>query len=102
MNRKTWPRNAASGMVILAFAAFAFGGAAAAQETKRKGVAVRHPNLLLDRKEIEQIRRKVREHIEPVGARYRIVDDARPGFGGGTGFAAARRSGVQYSWAASS
>src|SRR5262249_4487427 len=45
---------------ILVFAAF--GAAAAAQESKRHGVAVRHPNLLLDQKEIEQIKLKIRDH----------------------------------------
>ena len=49
MNRKTRPWKAASGLALLVFAAF--GAAAAAQETERKGVAVRHPNLLLNQQE---------------------------------------------------
>ena len=60
MNRNTRTRKAASGVALLVFAAF--GAAAAAQQTERNGVTVRHPNLLLDRKEIEQIKLKVREH----------------------------------------
>jgi hypothetical protein len=40
----------------------AFGAAAAAQGAGRKGVDVRHPNLLLNRQEIEQVKHKVREH----------------------------------------
>jgi hypothetical protein len=60
MNRETRPWNASSGVALLVVAAF--GAATAAQETERKGVAVRHPNLLLDRKEIEQIKLKIRAH----------------------------------------
>jgi hypothetical protein len=51
---------ATPGLALLVVAAF--GAAAAAQEAGRKGVAVRHPNLLLDRQEIEQVKVKVREH----------------------------------------
>jgi hypothetical protein len=40
----------------------AFGTAAEAQDNRQKGVEVRHPNLLLDQQEIEQIKVKVREH----------------------------------------
>src|SRR5262245_30443741 len=60
MNRKTRPRKATSGIAFLVVAAF--GAATAAQEIERKGVAVRHPNLLLNQQEIEQIKLKVREH----------------------------------------
>ena len=34
----------------------------AAQEAGRKGADVRHPNLLLNRQEIGQVKQKVREH----------------------------------------
>ena len=60
MNRNTRNQKAASRVALLGFAAF--GAAAAAQQTERKGVAVRHSNLLLNQKEIEQIKLKVREH----------------------------------------
>jgi hypothetical protein len=60
MARKTRVWKAASQVTILVFAAF--GAAAAAQEAKRHGIAVRHPNLLLDQKEIEQIKLKIRDH----------------------------------------
>src|SRR5687768_7318590 len=36
--------------------------AAANQEPRREGAAVRHPNLLLNTDEIEQVKAKVREH----------------------------------------
>jgi hypothetical protein len=60
MNSKTLPGKAGWGLALLVCASF--GAAALAQETKRQGVSVRHPNLLLDQKEIEQIKLKVREH----------------------------------------
>jgi hypothetical protein len=60
MNRRIQPCKFTAGAAFLVVAAF--GAATAAQETARKGVAVRHPNLLLDRREIEQIKLKVREH----------------------------------------
>src|SRR3954454_12089547 len=60
MIRKTRTRKAASGAALLVFAAI--GSLAAAQEAGRKGVAVRHPNLLLNQQEIEQVKLKVREH----------------------------------------
>src|SRR5262249_7319979 len=60
MNGKPRPWKAGSGVALLVVAAL--GAATAAQEAEPKGVAARHPNLLLDRKEIEQIKLKVREH----------------------------------------
>jgi hypothetical protein len=60
MNRKTRPAKAASGVAYLVFAAV--GAAASAQDAERKSVAVRHPNLLLNRQEIEQVKVKVQEH----------------------------------------
>ena len=50
---------AASGIALLFFAAF--GAAAAAQAAERQRVAVRHPNLLLNKKEIAAIKVKIRE-----------------------------------------
>jgi hypothetical protein len=58
MNRETQPWKATSGVALLVFAAFS--GVAAAQEAERK--AVRHPNLLLNQQEIDQIKLKVRDH----------------------------------------
>jgi hypothetical protein len=46
MNMKTGPWKAASGVALLVFAAFS--GAAAAQEDKRKGVAVRDLKIGID------------------------------------------------------
>ena len=60
MNRKTRVWKAASGVALLVVAAL--GTAAVAQESGRNGVAVRHPNLLLNPKEIEQIKLKIKEH----------------------------------------
>src|SRR5438132_1882965 len=59
MNRNTRPWQAASGIALLIFAAF--GAAAAAQAAERQSVAVRHPNLLLNQKEIAEIKLKIRE-----------------------------------------
>src|SRR5262249_31987234 len=59
MNRKPWPRKSVLGPTLLVFAAF---GAAEAQGIKPKEAAVRHPNLLLNQEEIQQIKRKVQEH----------------------------------------
>jgi hypothetical protein len=74
MNRKTRPWKAASGVALLVFAAFS--GAAAAQEAERKGVAVRHPNLLLNPKEIEQIKLKIKEHAWAAKLLDRVKDQA--------------------------
>jgi hypothetical protein len=59
MNRKTRPRQAASGIALLIFVAF--GADAAAQAAERQSVAVHHPNLLLSQKEIAEIKVKIRE-----------------------------------------
>src|SRR2546422_541457 len=60
MNRKTRHWTAAWRIALLAFAAF--GTAAPAAEPEQKSVAVRHPNLLLNPTEIDQIKLKVRDH----------------------------------------
>ena len=59
MHRKTRVWKVASGVAILVVATFA---AASAQPTETKSVSVRHPNLLLNQEEIEQIKLKVKEH----------------------------------------
>src|SRR5687767_6377611 len=61
MNRSIRPGRAACGLALVFFATFG-ALAAPAQEPERKAVAVRHPNLLLNRDEIEQVKAKVREH----------------------------------------
>ena len=60
MNRKTSPRRAAltGSLLVIAW----FGCAAVAQEADRNGPVVRHPNLLLNRTEIEEVKRKVQEN----------------------------------------
>src|SRR5262249_4629680 len=60
MDRKTRVWKAASGVALLVVAALR--AAAVAQGSEPNGVAVRHPNLLLDQKEIEQVKLKIREH----------------------------------------
>ena len=60
MDRKTRVWKAASGVALLVVAAS--GAAAVAQGSEPNGVAVRHPNLLLNLKEIEQIKLKIKEH----------------------------------------
>ena len=60
MDRKTRVWKAASGVALLVVAAL--GAAAVAQGSESNGVAVRHPNLLLNPKEIEQIKLKIKEH----------------------------------------
>src|SRR6476620_7768105 len=51
---------AGTGIVLLVVAVFA--AAAPARGDGVKPVAVRHPNLLLSREEIEQVKVKVKEH----------------------------------------
>src|SRR2546422_815622 len=60
MNRKTRHWTAAWRIALLAFAAF--GTAAPAAEPEQKSVVLQHPNLLLNRAEIDQIKLKVRDH----------------------------------------
>jgi hypothetical protein len=74
MNRKTRPWKVTSGVALLVFAAFS--GAAAAQEDERKGVTVRHPNLLLNPKEIDQIKLKTKEHAWAARLLDRVKDKA--------------------------
>ena len=61
--RRDW--NAAWGVFLLVIAGF--GAAATGQEAEQKSVAIRHPNLLLNQTEIDQIKLKVRE--QPWAAR---------------------------------
>ena len=74
MNRKTRPWTVTSALAFLVVAAF--GSAAAPQEAGRKGVAVRHPNLLLDQKEIQQIKLKIKEHAWAARLLDRVKDKA--------------------------
>jgi hypothetical protein len=74
MNRKTRPWTVTSALALLVVAAL--GAAAVAQESGRKGVAVRHPNLLLDSKEIEQIKLKIKEHAWAARLLDRVKDKA--------------------------
>jgi hypothetical protein len=74
VNRKTRVWKAALGVALLVVAAL--GAAAVAQESGRKGVAVRHPNLLLNPKEIEQIKLKIKEHAWAAQLLGRVKDKA--------------------------
>jgi Alginate lyase/Heparinase II/III-like protein len=60
MNKKSRSGKAAIGVAVFVLATF--GGAVPAQEAAQKGLPVRHPNLLLNREEIEQVKIKVKEH----------------------------------------
>jgi hypothetical protein len=57
-NARTWKATWKAALLVFV----AFGVTAVAQQPERKGVAVRHPNLLFDQKEIEQVKLKIREH----------------------------------------
>jgi hypothetical protein len=74
MKTNTRTGNGASGVALLVLAAFS--GAAAAQQTERKAVAVRHPNLLLNQKEIEQIKLKIKEYAWAARLLDRVKDTA--------------------------
>ena len=57
MKARSW--KAACGVLLVLTA---FGAAAVAQDAGQKSVAVRHPNLLLNKEEIEQVQLKVRDN----------------------------------------
>src|SRR5262249_32186293 len=65
---------ATSGVALLVVAAL--GAAAVAQGAERNCVAVRHPNLLLNPKEIEQIKLKIKEHSWAAQLLDRVKDKA--------------------------
>jgi hypothetical protein len=48
--------------VLFLMVAAALGADAMGQESEQKGIAVQHPNLLLNKSEIEQIKSKVQDH----------------------------------------
>src|SRR5215211_6205143 len=60
MNQKDRSKMANGGVVFLLL--FLFAATVAAGEGERKRVEVRHPNLLLNQEEIEQVKLKIKEH----------------------------------------
>ena len=74
MDRKTRVWKAASGVALLVVAAL--GAAAVARGSEPNGVAVRHPNLLLNLEEIEQIKLKIKEHAWAARLLDRVKDKA--------------------------
>jgi hypothetical protein len=53
-----WNASFAAGLIIFA----ALSAPLAAQEAQRKSVGVKHPNLLLNKEEIDQVKLKIKEH----------------------------------------
>lgn len=80
MNKsRQWTATGAVALLVLA----AFGGAAFAVEPRQpNNVTVRHPNLLLNRDEIEQVKAKVREHAWAARLLERVKEKAQKDGGG--------------------